>query len=83
MRERGFTLLDLLIVLAIVWLLAAMVVPAWNAYNANTVILSTDDWRCLQAEEREYSYSTLVGRMPVTRTGRREECVQWRRRDAQ
>lgn len=76
---QGFTVIELLIVVAILGILAAVIVPAWNSRNDPTETLKTKDWRCLKEEERTYTYPMLVGKVTIMQTGRRMGCVEWRR----
>lgn len=76
---HGFTVIELLIVVAILGILAAVIVPAWNSRNDPTETLKTKDWQCLKEEERTYTYPMLVGKVTIMQTGRRMECVEWRR----
>jgi prepilin-type N-terminal cleavage/methylation domain-containing protein len=76
---HGFTLIELLIVVAILGILAAVIVPAWNSRNDPTETLKTKDWQCLKEEERTYTYPMLAGKVTIMQTGRRMECVEWRR----
>ena len=76
---HGFTVIELLIVLAILGILAVVIVPAWNGRNDPTETLKTKDWQCLKEEERTYTYPMLVGKVTIMQTGRRMECVEWRR----
>ena len=76
---HGFTVIELLIVVAIIGILAAVIVPAWNSRNDPTETLKTKDWKCLKEEERTYTYPMLVGKVTIMQTGRRMECVEWRR----
>lgn len=78
---KGFTVIELLIVIAIVGILTAVAIPAWNNRNGPTEVLKTKDWQCLKHEEREYQYPMMVGKVTIMQTGRRQECVQWKRRD--
>jgi prepilin-type N-terminal cleavage/methylation domain-containing protein len=79
LRARGFTLIELLIVIAIVGILAAVFVPMWANRNDPTAVLKTNDWQCLKTEPRRYSYIVMVGKVPVTNYGTRDECVEWKR----
>lgn len=76
---HGFTVIELLIVVAILGILAAVIVPAWNSRNDPTETLKTKDWQCLKEEERTYTYPMLAGKVTIMQTGRRMECVEWRR----
>ena len=76
---NGFTVIELLIVVAILGILAAVIVPAWNSRNDPTETLKTKDWQCLKEEERTYTYPMMVGKVTIMQTGRRMECVEWRR----
>lgn len=77
---RGFTIIEFLIVIAIAGILLAIAIPAWNNRNNPTVVLKQNEWQCLKTEEREYQYTMQVGKIATVQTGRREECVQWKRR---
>ena len=76
---NGFTVIELLIVVAILGILAAVIVPAWNSRNDPTETLKTKDWQCLKEEERTYTYPMMVGKVTIMQTGRWMECVAWRR----
>lgn len=76
---HGFTVIKLLIVVTILGILATVIVPAWNSRNEPTETLKTKDWQCLKEEERTYAYPMLVGKVMIMQTGRRMECVEWRR----
>lgn len=78
-QARGFTLIELLIVIAIVGILAAVFVPMWANRNDPTETLKKKDWQCLKTEPRRYSYITMVGKVPITNYGTRDECVEWKR----
>lgn len=77
--QQGFTVIELLIVVAIIGILAAVIVLAWNNRNDPTATLKTKDWQCLKEEERTYTYPMLVGKVTIMQKGRRVECVEWRR----
>lgn len=78
---KEVTIIELLIVIAIFGILAAVMIPAWKQRNDPTEVLKTQDWQCLKHEEREYTYPMMVGKVTIMQAGRREECVQWKRRD--
>jgi hypothetical protein len=78
--RRGFTLIELLIIIAIIILLAAVLVSRWNQRDDPTETLKVNEWQCLKTEERSYAYPMLVGKLTVMNTGRRNECVEWKRR---
>lgn len=77
--QRGVSIAELLAVVAIVAILAVGAIQAWNNRNEPTETLKLDEWQCLKTEEREYTYPTLIGKITVMQTGRRDECVLWKR----
>ena len=77
--RRGFSLIELMIVVAIVLILAAVSIPVWNGRNDPSATLKTKDWKCLRFEEREYTYPMMVGKVTILQKGHREECVEWKR----
>jgi prepilin-type N-terminal cleavage/methylation domain-containing protein len=78
-RQHGFTVIELLIIVAILGILAAVILPRWSGRDNPTETLNTKDWQCLKHEERSYTYPMLVGKVTIMQTGRRMECVEWRR----
>ena len=63
-RKKAFTLVDLLVVIAIIALLLAMLVPALNAARERTrELVCAANMR--QLGMASHSYSTTTGYMPV------------------
>ncbi len=78
-RQHGFTVIELLLIVAILGSLAAVILEWWSGRDNPTETLNTKDWQCLKHEERSYTYPMLVGKVTIMQTGRRMECVEWRR----
>ena len=76
---HGFTMIELLIVVTIIGILAVVIVSAWSSRNDPTETLNTKDWQCLKEEVHVYTYPMLIGKVTIMQTGRRMECVEWRR----
>jgi prepilin-type N-terminal cleavage/methylation domain-containing protein len=78
-NQRGFTVLELLIILAIIGILGALIAAFWQSRNDHVERIDTNEWQCLRTEERDYTYPMLVGKITIMQKGRRVECVEWRR----
>lgn len=81
-KRDGFTLIEVIIFIAIIGVLAAIVLQFWNGHNDQIETLKVKDWQCLKTERRSYPYPTMVGKVPIITHGTREECVEWLKRSA-
>lgn len=74
---RGFTFLELLIVIAILAVLSAVAATVLSDKPSDFVVLKRSEWECVASAEREYTYYSLVGKISVQHVGRRMECTSW------
>lgn len=74
---NGFTVAELLGILAILAICAVLIIPTCVSRENTTVLINTNEWVCTQSSPRQYQYQQLIGRLPVTKTGTRMECVSW------
>lgn len=65
--ERGFTLVELLIVVAIIAILAAIAIPQYSKYRKNAAIASvqSDAKNCLNTLIADYTASLQAGTSPT------------------
>ncbi len=73
--KRGFTVIEFLIVLTIIGMIFFVAVACLAPEEKVTLDLAK--WRCAEEGKRPYQWVQWVGKVPITHTGTRTECVQW------
>lgn len=77
---RGFALIELLIVIAILGILVAIGVAFYSDSQRPTIELIKDDWACVESEQRTHIQPTLVGKVIIMMPIRSTVCVKYIRR---
>lgn len=79
--KNGFTIIEFLVVVVILGLISLLIAAFVIEARSPTFELRKDQWVCDKSEAREYTYTHMVGKVPITSTGVRDECVLWSRKD--
>jgi prepilin-type N-terminal cleavage/methylation domain-containing protein len=76
-RSKGFSLIELLIVIAIIGVLSAMVYGVINESNRPDITNKKDDWSCMKYESRTRLLPTGKSLVPITE----DVCIEYKRID--
>ena len=76
---NGFTLMELLSVVAIVAVAVAVVAAVGHDANSPTVTLKVSEWRCTQERTEIVLVPMLVGKIIVQQPQTQTVCSRWER----
>lgn len=80
--RKGFVVIEIVIVLAIVGILSATWYSAYVEFGKSTISINKEDWACARKEDRTHLQPILSGKATTLIPMTTEECVEYVKRDS-